>query len=47
MYRGATAFNQEIGNWDTAHVTLTSYMCRIATAFNNKVRVMSKIVFSF
>jgi hypothetical protein len=34
MFRGASAFNQTIGKWDTAAVVSTSYMFLYATDFN-------------
>ena len=37
MFFGATAFNQEIGSWNTAAVTDMSYMFFGATAFNQNI----------
>ena len=37
MFRGATAFNQDIGGWNTAQVTHMSSMFSGATAFNQDI----------
>ncbi len=37
LFRGATAFNQDIGNWNTAQVTNMAYMFYGATAFNQDI----------
>ena len=36
MFRSASAFNQDIGDWNTAQVTDMVYMFRYATAFQAK-----------
>ena len=37
MFSGATAFNQDISNWDVSNVTNMSYMFYKATAFNQNI----------
>lgn len=37
MFNGATAFNQDIGDWDTAAVTTMTQMFNGATAFNQDI----------
>ncbi|MCF6287671.1 MAG: DUF285 domain-containing protein, partial [Proteobacteria bacterium] len=37
MFSEATAFNQDIGNWNTAAVTAMGFMFRGATAFNQDI----------
>lgn len=37
MFRGDTAFNQNISNWDTSHVTNMSAMFEFATTFNQDI----------
>ncbi|MEK9593826.1 MAG: BspA family leucine-rich repeat surface protein, partial [Luminiphilus sp.] len=37
MFKGATAFNQNIGNWNTQSVTDTKLMFQDATAFNQDI----------
>ena len=37
MFQGSTAFNQDIGNWDTSKVIDMKYMFFQATAFNQNL----------
>jgi surface protein len=37
MFRDASAFNQPIGNWNTAQVTTMAFMFQGATAFNQNI----------
>ena len=37
MFQYAPAFNQDIGNWNTAHVTDMGYMFYSASAFNQDI----------
>jgi surface protein len=37
MFYSATAFNQNIGSWNTAAVTNMGYMFYSATAFDSKI----------
>jgi surface protein len=37
MFQSASAFNQDIGNWNTAHVTDMVFLFRYATAFNQDI----------
>jgi surface protein len=37
MFQYAPAFNQDIGNWNTAHVTDMGYMFKYASAFNHDI----------
>jgi len=38
MFQGATAFNQDIGSWQTANLVLIENMFDGATAFNQDLR---------
>jgi surface protein len=37
LFRGATAFNQNISNWDTSSATSMSKMFENATSFNQNI----------
>ncbi len=37
MFANATAFNQQIGNWNTARVTSIDYMFNLASAFHGQL----------